>query len=57
MLTTLGILLIILGLTTIVLNTIFKTSTLLQWFTKKRSIQITFFGYCIKCNYRNLFLR
>ncbi len=44
MLTTLGILLIILGLTTIVLNTIFKTSTLLQWFTKKRSIQITFLG-------------
>ncbi len=44
MLTTIGILLVILGLTTIVLSSIFTYSKLLQWFTKKRSIQNTILG-------------
>ncbi len=44
MLTTLGILLIIIGLGTIVLSPLLKTNAVLNWFTKKRSIQITLLG-------------
>ena len=44
MLTFLGVLLIIVGLLTILLKTILKDHPLLQWFTHKRSLQITFLG-------------
>ena len=44
MLTTIGILLIIIGLTTLVLKPLLTTSKLLDWFTKKRSFQATLLG-------------
>ena len=44
MLTTLGILLIIIGLLSLILKPLLKTSKLTDWFTKKRSFQITILG-------------
>ena len=44
MLTFIGVLLIITGLITIVLNSIFKNSKVLNWFTLQRSIQLTILG-------------
>jgi len=45
MLTFIGILLFIIGIITILLNSILKTKpTILNWFSTKRSIQITFVG-------------
>ena len=44
MLTTLGIILIIIGITTLVLKPLLSTSKRLEWFTKKRSFQITLLG-------------
>ena len=44
MLTFIGVLLIITGLITIVLNSIFKNSKILNWFTLQRSIQLTILG-------------
>jgi regulator of protease activity HflC (stomatin/prohibitin superfamily) len=44
MLTFIGVLLIITGLITIVLNTIFKNNKILNWFTLQRSIQFTILG-------------
>ncbi len=44
MLTTIGILLIIIGILTIVLKSLFTTNKLLNTFTKARSLQITFLG-------------
>ena len=44
MLTFIGVLLIITGLTTIVLNSIIKNNKTLNWFTLQRSIQLTVLG-------------
>ncbi len=44
MLTTLGILLIIIGLLSIILKSIIKPNKVINWFTKTRSIQITLLG-------------
>lgn len=44
MLTTIGILLIIVGLLSLVLKSIIKPNKIIDWFTKKRSIQITLLG-------------
>lgn len=44
MLTFIGVLLIIIGLTTIVLSSIFKNNKILNWFSLKRSIQFTILG-------------
>ena len=44
MLTFIGVLLIITGLITIILNTIFKNNKILNWFTLQRSIQFTILG-------------
>ena len=44
MLTTLGILLIIIGLLSLILKPLLKPSKLTDWFTKKRSFQITILG-------------
>ena len=44
MLTFIGVLLVIIGLVTIVLNSIFKTNKILNWFTLQRSIQFTILG-------------
>mgnify|MGYP005991808327 FL=1 len=44
MLTTLGILLIIVGIITLILKPLLKPNKLIDWFTKKRSFQITLLG-------------
>ncbi|WP_028887579.1 SPFH domain-containing protein [Tenacibaculum ovolyticum] len=44
MLTFIGVLLIIVGLTTIILSSIFKNNKILNWFSLKRSIQFTILG-------------
>lgn len=44
MLTTIGILFIIIGLSTLILKTVFKNSSFLNWFTTQRSLQFTFLG-------------
>ena len=44
MLTTIGILLIIIGIGTLLLKSIFTKTTSLDWFTTKRSLQLTFLG-------------
>lgn len=44
MLTTIGILLIIIGVSTLILSAIFKNNSLLKWFTIQRSLQFTFLG-------------
>ena len=44
MLTTLGIILIIIGISTLVLKPLLSSSKRLEWFTKKRSFQITLLG-------------
>ncbi|MBA6155639.1 hypothetical protein H3Z83_03760 [Tenacibaculum sp. S7007] len=44
MLTFIGILLVVIGLTTIVLNSIIKNNKVLNWFTLQRSIQFTILG-------------
>lgn len=44
MLTTLGILLIIIGIITLILKPLLKPNKLIDWFTKKRSFQITLLG-------------
>ena len=44
MLTFIGILLIIIGITTLVFNSILKNNKYLKWFTTARSIQLTFIG-------------
>jgi regulator of protease activity HflC (stomatin/prohibitin superfamily) len=44
MLTFLGVLLIIIGLLSIILKTIIKPNKILNWFTHKRSVQITMLG-------------
>ena len=44
MLTFLGVLLIIIGLLSIILKTIIKPNKILNWFTQKRSVQITILG-------------
>lgn len=44
MLTTIGILLIIFGIFTLLFRAIFKNSSALKWFTTKRSLQFVFIG-------------
>ena len=44
MLTFLGILVIIVGLTTLLIKPIFKNASFLKWFNTKRSLQITMIG-------------
>ncbi|WP_237276299.1 SPFH domain-containing protein [Tenacibaculum ovolyticum] len=44
MLTFIGVLLIIVGLTTIILSSIFKNNKILNWFSLKRSVQFTILG-------------
>ncbi len=44
MLTTIGILLIIIGVSSLILSAIFKNNTLLKWFTVKRSLQFAIVG-------------
>jgi hypothetical protein len=44
MLTTIGILLIIIGFATLLFRSIFTKSTLFKWFTTKRSLQFVFLG-------------
>jgi len=44
MLTFIGVLLITVGLTTIILSSIFKNNKILNWFSLKRSIQFTILG-------------
>ena len=47
MITTLGILIILFGLTTLLLNPILKNKTFFQRFNTKRSIQILFVGIAL----------
>ena len=44
MLTTIGILLIIMGVSTLIMKSIFTKSSFLKWFTTQRSLQLTFLG-------------
>ena len=44
MLTTIGILLILFGIFTLLFRAIFKNSSALKWFTTKRSLQFVFIG-------------